>query len=230
MKLQERDINIFRYINLFGYTNSNLIKKLYFSNLSEESNTHYRRFRLLEQQGFLKSEACPMFDSKVLFLTRMSQDLLKGEGFEVFPLYTSINYLVWKHDHWVQEVLHAFLKANYRSFLSERKIKSQPELNQGLIPDLIITTDTGAIAIEVEINQKENSRLSKKLRKYSESDKFVAVLYLTRSSSLNTKFNNSEAFFNTKGLTLKSFNLDAFLEKPEKHIKELFKVIKESKQ
>lgn len=230
MKLVERDLLIFRYLNLFGYSNTNLIKKLYFPDLKDKTSAHYRRFRLLENQGYLKSEKCAMFDSKVLFLTKQSIEILKGEGFETFPLYSRINYLFWRHDFWVQKVLQSFLEANYKSFLSERKIKSMPEINKGLIPDLIINTEHGSIAIEVEINQKEDGRLSKKLAKYSECSNYRGVLYLTRSTSLQTKFNNPEAFFNTKGLTLKAFDLDEFLLNPSNHIKKFISIIKDSRQ
>lgn len=190
--LTERDLEILEFIIDMKFSSVQAVFKKFFQKTRSETEAKsqawaQKRLFQLEKAKFLTAVYNFADRTKYYSGTFKSYYALKNLNPQLMLLKPtgSIDQRTFSHDKTVLD-LRVLLEESGKStlWISERKLKAQPELVQGLspkyIPDGIYLTPSGEkIAFELEISTKAKERYREKVRRY---------VYLLRSSQSEKPF------------------------------------------
>jgi hypothetical protein len=105
--------------------------------------------------------------------------------------------------------------------LLEKRLKNLSSENESITPDISICIGNGNfICIEVELVQKELSRVQRKIEKYIAEDKIKRVIYICANGAIRHLVTNLDP-------SLKVISLPIF--PTEKTIQAIYNIIKDAK-
>ena len=183
MRLTPRDINLFKWINGFGW--------VYNRHIARWMNVVYQtandRVVKLKQHGLLRASQIAFGSSHLITLTPQSWTLTQ----DTLPLVNPCkNLSLVNHNAQLIDLsLELTKRFNESMFLPERRIKREFPQDLHHLPDgaLFLTKDqTAPIAIELELTRKKLSRLRHILRSYQSGLTYSQVWYFAPSSILQT--------------------------------------------
>lgn len=181
MKLQDRDLDILKFINKFGYVSLNHIRDRF----KFSQPRVYQILARLFKNDFIDKKRLIAEQSSIYWLKTRGADLIEANRINKVSL---------------QNLEHNLLVIDVYLELLEKtpnlKIKSDRELRQGKgfgykghIPDLEIQTEENNgrknIAIEIEISRKDKRRLKGIISELEHKNKYLEVHYYCLGSSLN---------------------------------------------
>ena len=187
VKLQPRDIKLLKELGRYGVLSTKQIQKLIFSEI--RFTTMMRRLRLLEKFHFLKRGVILTDQSLTWTLVFRGEQYL---GVEIPGSFSNRNTI--DHDILINDIrikLEDFnLAKNWRP---EFEIKSEAfrtqrykNAKERLIPDGILfkssENHTWAIAIEVELTRKSESRYRRIFQEYNDRHDFTRIWYFVRQN------------------------------------------------
>jgi DNA-binding PadR family transcriptional regulator len=163
--IMDRDINILKFLNDFGFARSFVVEEVFFpdGSLRGKKQMCHRRLKLMEEEGLIKSEKEFRYGQHIYFLTTKGGEFLKSQGVDVFYVAPSIGWGKYLHNDYIQQVFLKLRKHGIKQFLSERKMRKMDAFKDS-VPDLLVGLDGNrAIGIEVELESKSYASLEKKL-------------------------------------------------------------------
>ena len=164
MRLTERDILLFKWINGHGFVTADQINRF----LSVAKTTGYRRIKKLVDHGYIKREKILHSAGAAHFITKQAKDAC-GDNLEILKKISLGGYI---HDLALVD-LSLDLEKNYQAnFISERRLRLWGGIGgvgvEGHMPDGILELSNGKKwAIELELSVKAASRLDKIMRFYN---------------------------------------------------------------
>jgi Mn-dependent DtxR family transcriptional regulator len=182
MILQDRDVEIFKFINKFAFVNTLQISKMFDLSKSRTSQILSR----LEKHGYLNKEQVLAKEPVICSITKQSADLIESKK----PKPITLQNL--KHNLLLVDV---YIHLKLENPNLNLKIKSDRDLRKGKgfgykghIPDLLIETDQYGnkkdIAIELELSRKDIKRMKTVLSNLSRQN-YVEVHYYCNGSTYN---------------------------------------------
>ena len=190
--LQERDYNLFRLINKYGFLSTNQIHRLLF--IDARRRTLLRRLSILRHKKFIISHDGLPRGEKVWCLSSLSAKLIGSDDF-----LSKINKNTLFHDRTLNDV-RIMLECNNlaKHWISGHVLKQQVfSTNSGrdryqvVIPDGItqigFVERSDVVAIELELFAKSKKRYEKVFYEYSRRKNIVLVWYIVPTKSLGKK-------------------------------------------
>jgi DNA-binding PadR family transcriptional regulator len=206
MILQDRDLEILKFINKFGYVGLDHIRELY--NFSQ--SRVYQILGRLIKNDYIDKKRVIADQASIYWLKTKGADLLETNRINKVSLQNIEHNLI---------VLNVYLELMKQN--STLEIKSDRELRQGKgfgytghIPDLEIQTEEQNgkknIAIEIEISRKDRKRLKSIVSTMEHGSKYLEVHYYCLGSSINlvrevTEFKPMFKVFEYMGLKYEKF-------------------------
>ncbi|MGH1350243.1 MAG: hypothetical protein ACRBBN_05475 [Methyloligellaceae bacterium] len=179
MQLTSRDMNLFRWINGFGFVFTGHIAQW----MGVRYQTANARVRKLKSEGLLYSEHTFCRLPHLLFLTQKAWGLTE----EALPRLLRLGHLhTLNHDlRLIDLSLELTSQHEGSQFVPERRIRYDKSGNNiSHYPDgyFYLKGYEKPIAIELELTQKKATRLQSIIRNYRASFDYEAVWYFTSSS------------------------------------------------
>lgn len=184
--LTERDLNILKFVNQFGFSNTAYVTSCLFSNNSEKTAYYVARRRIaaLYKKGLLKKQDNIIGVEEVFTLSQTGSKILTDLGIDELRKLERINWGEFNHDSEIQKVYLRFRELGFTRFYSERKAKEHSPFGD-LIPDLVmIRDDNKALMIEVELTRKSFKRMEEKLKQYSSSNLVKKLVYICKTEAI----------------------------------------------
>ncbi len=176
MKITDRDIDLFRWINSHGFIFTTHAARW----MGVGYETARARIAKYREAGLVRAQKKVSGLSQLLYLTQKSWRLTEDS----LPLMFISNRLqTFNHD--VQLIdLDLTLRDLYPGclFISERWIRHNKDINRtDHVPDgfLMLKDSTRTIAIELELSQKKRARLKAIIRSYQTTFEYEQVWYFT---------------------------------------------------
>lgn len=210
----ERDINIMRFVNQFGFSSIPIIKKTFFKHIDDNSARvmAQRRLTVLKNYGFVKELKNQITRHNIYSMTESGLGVLEANNHECLKPVNHVNWGEFQHDFEIQNVYVRFRDLGYLRFYSERKAKEKMPFGD-LIPDLIIfRNDDKALMIEVEMTRKSFKRMEEKLRQYSDSPYMFSLLYLCGNPAIAKAIIDTAQKFDNLAGRFNAIALDYFLD------------------
>lgn len=181
MKLQDRDLEILKFINKFGYVSTDNIAKLFKLTKPRTSQILNR----LIDNDYIKKQRMLVNKPAIYLLRSKATDLLGVNRVKKVSLQNLEHNLA---------VIEVYVDLKLEN--PETNIKSDRELRSGIkfkkqnrkhIPDLVVDTEElngkRGLAIEVELTRKSKDRLKSIGRSYAYTLDYVGVAYYCSSSA-----------------------------------------------
>ena len=223
MMLTERDINILRFINDFGYARSSILKEMFFTagTLSGQKQMCHRRLKKMIDGGLIKREREFRYGEMLYQLNRAGANKLKEHGIKVFWVQSSVGWGKFIHNDYVQQVYLKFRKEGLRDFVSERRMRKMPVFFDH-IPDLLVgASPENFLVIEVELELKRIEVLRNKLLLNLEINQGRKILYLCGNKNILKRVTGMAQELDPSGKRFLSVKLDNFLDNPTQLINQL---------
>ena len=196
MILQDRDFEIFKFINKFAFVSTNHLLQMF--GLSERRT--YQILARLVTNLYLEKQRVITSEPSIYCLTKLSADLIQSKK----PKPITLQNL--KHNLLLVDVYISIkLESPEFQVLSDRDLRKDKGFGyKGHIPDLLVKTlefnGKKDIAIELELTTKDKKRLKTILRR-TESLNYLEVHYYCNNATYNllskeTKFKNLFKVFN----------------------------------
>ena len=202
MMITDRDINIMRFVNQFGFSSISIIKSTFFKHINDNSGRvmTQRRLKVLKKRGFIKEIENHLTNHNIYSITESGRSVLDARGFETVKPVSQINWGEFQHDFEILKIYVRFRDLGYLKFYTERKAKEQMPFGD-LVPDLIMfRNDDKALMIEIELTRKTFKRMEEKLKQYADSPYMFSLLYICGTPAIAKALNDTaEKFDELKG-------------------------------
>lgn len=197
LALLERDVNILQFIGKFGFCMERHVFQL--CNLTEKYGA--KVIKRLVDANYIVRQKVLAYESAYLFLTKEAAQFLD------IRQNAKVVLNVLNHDTLLID-LYLHLKIHYND---ATLIKTDKEIRREIgifdnneivrVPDLLIGTEEGQVAIELELSEKSVPRLEWIINSYIVNDEIDTVHYYLKSENLAKKIyglasaNNKFKFF-----------------------------------
>lgn len=176
MRFQQRDIEILKWINSFGFANAAQISGF----MQVVETTAYIRLKKLVTAGYLTRERILHGQARIHRVTKKG---VLASGDELLPL-SGISLATFRHDMMLVDLALKLEKQTGGQFLPDRRIRHNEGLSGvgqlGHIPDgYLYIGDDKPIAIELELTVKSRVRLQNIVNEYGGNLGVKEVWYFT---------------------------------------------------
>lgn len=201
MIFQERDAEVLRWINGFGFASVEQIRR--FMGVCESGA--YRRIRKLVEGGYLERDRILHGQAKIHRVTRKGTKI-SGDA---LPPLTDINFGTFRHDLVLVDLALTLEEQTGGVFTPDRRIRHHEGLigvgQRGHVADgyLHIGEDE-PIAIELELTVKSRGRIRAIVKKYSSNLSIKEVWYYTDRPDVTRAIEEAASrfsFVKVRGLT-----------------------------
>lgn len=184
-RFTNREIKVFRAINIFGRVDSAFLRDAFFTQMSKGAAKVgvSRAVKKLEKLNLIVSKDW-VNGSKVYGLGKSAKTAIESV-FE-FKYYgkKGMGYSEMEHDILVAKTYLKWRKAGFVKIHSERMLKTSGAI-KGSIPDLLVFDDRGRrIFLEIETSPKTPKRYLKKLYEFNEVENLREVIFYTDDASI----------------------------------------------
>lgn len=178
--LQDRDIELFRYLNEQKFMVSGQIYQLFWPESDPRAGTARQRLTKLIESGYVK-----LLETKYK-RTRLRLFLLKEKGIEAlrmrgidhgFSELEDINPVIAEHTLKLVNIRTIFRGLGATNWESERVIRKK-YTGRGWYPDAIINVRGLKIAIELENSFRPKERYIKRFGRYEEDREFTLAVFI----------------------------------------------------
>lgn len=184
MKITQRDIEILREINAFGYVDVNFIEQRF----QLQKKLAYRRLKKLVDNNYLKHSRVLYGEPGVYQVTHKGAQLSEDH----LPPLKRISFATYCHTLAVAHASIALIKQFGGSFLTERMLRlTKREMDAGACEhncDGVLILNDKKIAIEVELTMKTKQRIEDIMMDYSLQSEYSEVWYLCGNEELYKHF------------------------------------------
>ena len=183
MVLQERDKEILRWVNGYGFVTVNQIKRW----MGVGETAGYVRVRKLVEGGYLKRKRVFHNQERVHWISNQAQGLIQDD----IKNPKRVNISTYYHDLLLVDLGLYLEKTGGVEFIPERRLRNFNTDNtvigkKGRIPDAILIQENNQkpIAIELELSVKSKDRLRKIINDYMVNFNYDAVWYFTNNQAV----------------------------------------------
>ena len=184
MVLQERDIEILRWVNGCGFVTVNQVKRW----MGVGETAGYVRVRKLVDGGYLKRKRVFHNQERIHWISNQAQNLIQDDVKNP----KRVNISTYHHDLLLVDLGLYLEKTNEGNFIPERRVRNLNVTEsvigkKGRIPDgvLIQQNNQKPIAIELELSLKSKDRLRKIINDYMVNFNYSAVWYFTNNQAVH---------------------------------------------
>jgi len=209
MRLTERDCEMLQWLVHMKFMLLEQIAKAFFKGRNPHRSPYRRVLRLMKEGLIAKKKV--YIEPKDLYVpTKKAVSLLRSKGFTyVLDIPRNDTIAFYGHDKTLTDLRIFFKHRGILSFIPERVIRAIKQ--GGACPDALIVTSNGNYAIEYEHTEKRLMRYKAILKRYSEREKYMNVIYVVQSQSFidrvmktchpskNVYFITKESLFRLKG-------------------------------
>ncbi|MBK22908.1 MAG: hypothetical protein CME70_03245 [Halobacteriovorax sp.] len=230
IEITQRDFELFKMLNRLKFLRVDLVNGFFFSGKRTTSKRRcQQRLKLLTDNDYLIRVKGGLSTQFIYRLSRKGVRYLENEWyrfhpnqsdgeskkkFKAFPFIESMPWSSFFHEHEVARVLNEFWHGKFRAFYSDRELKRMYK-DYAIIPDLLIKTTKGNIAVEVELESKTHKRIREKLKTYSEIEGISYVLYLCNGIGIQQAVGGIAHQIGTLNFGLQVMQLDGFHREPQ---------------
>jgi hypothetical protein len=181
MKVTNRDLDIFRWINAMGFASAKQVSVYTGMHLKRAQ----RRLKKLIDHGFLSHKKILHGNNGVYILTSIAAQIC---GSELPPL-PHIRLGSFLHDSQMIDLGMDLAEKYKADFVSDRQLKHQisggPVGKKGHIPDgALVLPDGKKIGVELELTQKGSRRLREIFRQHMRNIDFKEIWYFCGSDAV----------------------------------------------
>lgn len=171
VQLQERDIEIIKFINIFGYTFLNVLRDTFFETNSKTANVASKRMRLLEKGEYIYFRETGIKQlNRAIFLTKKAKSYLHNEVGLAESDIIKHKELSSVYKHQVAEQYTYYALKKLVGTIERTTVRKYSQIARHT-PDFIYTTSGGTrIYIEVETNIKSVNSYSSIYKRIRETD------------------------------------------------------------
>lgn len=210
LRLAKRDLDILNFINKNGFTSISVVSSMAYSQNKEPEKDAHRRLLAMEKNGLVESTFFGSRGKKLYLLTRSGYEELENRGNELINRLTKPQITNVEHDLLVQEICGRVIQMQSEildNFMPERQIMTQ--FKGSFYPDAaFILRNQQKIALEVEIVQKREDRLYRKLNYYEDDPYYAHVVYLCGNQNIKRKLSSYIKRGKFSAYTLKEMGKD----------------------
>ena len=188
MRLTERDLDLLRTINAFGYVDINFITEKY----RLKPNVAYRRLRRLRANKLIRHMYVYHQKPGIYLVTSAGVAMCQDE----LPALQKVSLATYDHSIAVCRASLALANRHQGEIITERQIRHQMCIKGvgqvGHVADGALVIDGKKIALEVELSVKGKDRLKKILGQYAMQIEYDAVWYVCGNANLFKRFQELE--------------------------------------
>lgn len=184
MKVTLRDLDLFQFLLEQYFASGEQLARRFWKDIAIQ--TAYRRFKILENEGFIESRDIANDYAGVYVLTKKGYRALdKKKMCNELDLYSYIDLRTFNHDLCLNDIRIVFYELGIKGWLSERRLNSKCYRSHSWLSDAVLLHRNDAkVAIELEFTRKKKSRYERIFGNYDRQEDIDAVFYLVGSENL----------------------------------------------
>ena len=208
--MTKRDIQIFKFINIFGKTYNEVLEKTFFSNIKSARN----RITILKKQGFVNFWQTGLLSPRnAIVLSAEIKEFLHDE-FDIKPKNVKLHNSTIYHNIIEQISFYHLSKLQTISKIERATIYKHSKIYHH-IPDIILHLQNHKIFIEIETSKKNPKRYIE-IFEQCQKDNILQIIYVVKSQKILENYSQSfpkfeKLFFITIDDLIKNITNDKML-------------------
>ncbi len=181
-----RDLEMFQFLLEQYFASGVQLGRRFWKDIAIQ--TAYRRFKILEKEGFIELVKMDNDYAGVYMLTKDGYRVLRKKGMcNGLDFYSYIDSRTFNHDLSLNGIRIIFYELGIKNWLSERRLRSKSYNSHGWVSDAVLLhRNNTKIALELEFTRKKKARYARIFGDYDRARDIDAVFYLVGCQDLKT--------------------------------------------